>query len=229
MMNYQIGLSLKILSLSLLLSGQNALATDTENGTVEVTVNASITIDEITQMNFGSFFMTGNVQSGGETEGGGAIGIVRQENDSAWLQLNWDGTVTPNDGTTAKAAVLAGGSSVGVFNISLAAFNTTVKISATEVLDVDSTAGVQPVTGPGPNLHVLNFTDLEIDTDGLDTAQNDITDVDGDSQTVVGTTDGGGLLTIRTIGRLYSTDLTADNLPYDTGAYLGGYTLNISY
>jgi len=215
------------LSLLLFLSGQGALATDTINATVGVTVDATIAISQTTGMRFGNFFMTGNDSS--ETGGDGALAAARQAGDSAYLQLNWDDTVDAVDGLTARASTVGGTVGPAVFSISGAAFNSPVRLTAPELIDTDSTAGTQDVTSLGGLSHVMKFTDLELDTDGIDDAENNTGAGDTDAATVHAVTDASGNLTVRAIGRLYSTDLGTDNLLYEGGAYTGSYTLTVSY
>jgi len=216
----------KVFILALVAIGQNALATDTINANVGVTVDASITMNETQSMNFGTFFMTGNTNA--EAAGTGAVAASRTPGDSAWLQLNFDGTVTATDGTTAKAATIGASAQVGVFDISGAAFNAPIQLSSTIMLDFDSTAAEEDVDG-AVDTDTMNFTDLQIDIDNDNVADND-TVGDTDAGVVHATTDGTGALQIRTVGRLYSTYIgLADNHLYEAGVFAGTYTLNVSY
>ncbi len=217
---------LLILSLSLA-GGTQALAADVSaTGDVNVTVSNAITFGETVAMDFGTFYALGNNNTAGDTNGGGAINATQTPNDSAYLDLALNGTITAADGTTAKMASISGTGTPGQFTVSAAAFNAAIQFTSTIMLDADDTAATANFTDGTDS---LLFTDLIIDIDNDNVADNDLIG-DGDSTTIHATTDGAGGLVIRAAGRLYTTySDTTDNKLYGAGAYTGTYTLNVSY
>ncbi len=177
-------------------------------------------------MDFGTIFAVGNNNTAGDVDASGSVAAVATPADSAYLSMALDGTLTTTAGTTAALNALGATGTPGVFDITVALASTQVRFSSTAILDADSTAASVSITD-GTDTFI--FTDLLLDVNNDNTADND-TIGDGLSGTVFGTTDGGGLLTIRAAGRLYTTYTdTTDNKAYGNGAYTGSYTLVVSY
>lgn len=225
-----IKLTIKKQHLRILLSASIGLTLSTcllaaDEGSIGGTGASVTSLAESTPMSFGSIFATGNNNTAGDVAGSGSINGVAQPGHSAYLDLALDGTLTSTNGRTAVLSELGVSGTAAVFDVTAAA-NSQVRFSSPLIKDADSTATTIAVTD---GTRSFIFTDLIMDTNGSGTSNNDIIG-DTFSGTVLGTTDGGGLLSVSAAGRLYTDYIdTTDNAIYTAGGYTITYPLIVSY
>jgi len=202
-------------------------------------VLAVVTVGIVTPMSFGTIYARGNGAGANATE---AVDGAAVPNGSAYIDLGFTGTRTAGIGGGSTATMLAipgGAPQAASFTVTGLA-DTLVRLTSPLILDADNSAGLGDTTtltnGSGDT---FLLTDIQIDTDDNDLANNDTGEGDHADvtrtnlpATVWGkTTNPGGTLLVEIVGRLYTTILDGSNKVYDqaSGAYSGTFNIIISY